>query len=159
MSGRDAAFRPHPIPPGRRVTPDEAATYAAGFEMAAALGPGDVVLLSGDLGAGKTVLARGLAAGLGVDPEEVRSPTFTLINPYNGRCPVHHVDLYRIDKASDLDELGLEEILGGDGVAIVEWAERLGAWRPQRALVITIEDLGGSARALVIDDGRGYSTR
>ena len=150
---------PHPIPPGRRVTTGEAATYAAGVEMAAALGPGDVVLLSGDLGAGKTVLARGLAAGLGVDPGEVRSPTFTLVNPYHGRCPVYHIDLYRIDKPADLDELGLEEILGGDGVAIVEWAERLGVWRPRRALVIAIEDLGGSERALVIDDRRGYSTR
>jgi tRNA threonylcarbamoyladenosine biosynthesis protein TsaE len=159
VSGRDGAFRPHPIASGRRVTTGEAATYDAGLEMAAALAPGDVVLLSGDLGAGKTVLARGLAAGLGVDPGEVRSPTFTLVNPYQGRCPVYHVDLYRIDKPADLDELGLEEILGGDGVAIVEWAERLGAWRPRAALVIAIEDRGGSERALVIDDGRGYSTR
>jgi tRNA threonylcarbamoyladenosine biosynthesis protein TsaE len=152
------------VPWSRRVTRSEAETCAAGGEIAAALG---------NLGSGKTVLARGLSAALGVPPEEVRSPTFTLVNPYRGRCPVYHVDLYRIDKPSELDELGLEEILGGDGVAIVEWAERLGAWRPDDALVITIEDLGGTERALVVEDrragpaaggnapaeGGGYSTR
>lgn len=167
MPGRDGVTPRRPIPSGRRVTTGEAATVAAGVEIAACLEPGDVVLLTGDLGAGKTALARGIAAGLGVDPHEVRSPTFTLVNPYRGRCPVYHVDLYRIDKAADLDELGLEEILGGDGVTIVEWAERLGAWRPGRCVAITIEDLGGNGRALTIDDrraaeeagGGGYSTR
>jgi len=155
------------IPAGRRVTTSEAETFAAGFEMAGALAPGDIVLLTGNLGAGKTALARGLAAGLGVDPEEVRSPTFTLVNPYRGRCPVHHIDLYRIERALDLDELGLDEIFGGDGVAIVEWAERLGPWRPRRCVAIDIEDLGGSRRALTVDDrrversgeGGDYSTR
>lgn len=159
--------RPRPIPAGRRVTRSAAETFAAGFDLAGALEPGDVVLVSGNLGAGKTVLARGLAAGLGVDPDDVRSPTFTLVNPYRGRCPVYHVDLYRIDKAADLDELGLEEILGGDGVAIVEWAERLGPWRPRRCVAITIEDRGGNERALVVEDrrtgpagsGGDYSTR
>lgn len=158
---------PGTIPAGRRVTTSEAETYAAGLEMAAALAPGDIVLLTGNLGAGKTALARGLAAGLGVDPDDVHSPTFTLVNPYQGRCPVHHIDLYRIERALDLDELGLDEILGGDGVAIVEWAERLGPWRPRRCVAIDIEDLGGNRRALTVDDrrversgeGGDYSTR
>jgi tRNA threonylcarbamoyladenosine biosynthesis protein TsaE len=155
------------ISAGRRVTRSEAETFATGFDLAGALTPGDIVLLTGNLGAGKTALARGLAAGLGVDPDDVRSPTFTLVNPYRGRCPVYHVDLYRIDKTADLDELGLEEILGGDGVAIVEWAERLGPWRPRLCVAIAIEDLGGNERALVVDDrrvqrtgsGGDYSTR
>jgi tRNA threonylcarbamoyladenosine biosynthesis protein TsaE len=140
----------------------EAETFAFGGELARGLRPGDVVLLRGDLGAGKTVLARGIAVGLGVPIGEVRSPTFTLVNPYHGRVPVYHVDLYRIERAADLDELGLEEILGGDGVAIVEWAERLGAWSPEDALEITIEDRGGSERALRVSDRRAtgdHSTR
>jgi len=133
----------------------EADTLSFGRKLAADLRAGDVVLLRGDLGAGKTVLARGIAVGLGVPAEEVRSPTFTLVNPYQGRLLVYHLDLYRIERPGDLDELGLEEILGGEGVAIVEWGERLGAWRPRRHLEVTIEDRGGSERSLELVDARG----
>ncbi len=142
------------MPERRLVTRSEAETVSLGRALAAELGRGDVVLLEGVLGAGKTALARGLASGLGVPEEEVRSPTFTLVNPYTGRLPVYHVDLYRIDNPRDLEELGLEEILGTDGVAIIEWAERLGRWRPPHAYVVRFEDRGGSERAIVIDDGR-----
>ena len=103
---------------------------------------------------GKTVFARGLAAGLGVDPTEVRSPSFTLVNPYRGRVPVYHIDLYRIDKPADLDELGLEEILGGDGVAVVEWAERLGSYATREHVEVRIEDRGGSERRITVTDLR-----
>ena len=123
--------------------------------MAASLRAGDCVLLEGTLGAGKTEFARGLAEGLGVSPEEVRSPTFTLVNIYSGRLPVYHIDLYRIEKAPELRELGLEEILGTDGVAIVEWPDRLGAYRPRKAVLIHLTDLGGEKREITIDDRRG----
>lgn len=136
------------------VTKSEAETVRLGRSLAADLRAGDVVLLEGVLGAGKTALSRGIASGLGVPEEEVRSPTFTLVNPYRGRLPVYHVDLYRIEAARDLDELGLEEILGTDGVAIVEWAERLAVWRPPYALVVRIEDRGGSEREIRIEDRR-----
>ncbi len=139
------------------VTHSEAETTRAGVELAADLAPGDVVLLIGDLGLGKTVLARGIAAGLGVDPSEVHSPTFTLVNQYRGRIPVHHVDLYRIDRESDMGELGLEEILGGEGVAIVEWGERLGRYGVRDALEISFVDRGGTEREIRIVDRRHSS--
>ena len=129
-------------------------TRAAGRAMAAGLRAGDCVLLEGGLGAGKTEFARGLAEGLGVNPEEVRSPTFTLVNLYPGRVRVYHIDLYRIEKAAELRELGLEEILGTDGVAIVEWPDRLGAYRPRNAVLIHLMDLGGEKREITIDDRR-----
>ena len=123
--------------------------------MAAGLRAGDCVLLEGSLGAGKTEFARGLAEGLGVEPEEVRSPTFTLVNIYAGRLPVYHIDLYRIEKEPELRELGLEEILGTDGVAIVEWPDRLGPYRPKRAVTVRLTDMGGEKREITIEDRRG----
>jgi tRNA threonylcarbamoyladenosine biosynthesis protein TsaE len=125
-----------------------------GRQLAANLGPGDVVLLEGSLGAGKTVFARGLAEGLGVDPEEVRSPTFTLVNIYRGRMPVYHIDLYRIAKPADLSEIGLEEFLGTDGVALVEWPDRLGRFLPEESVLVRLRDLGGDRREITMLDSR-----
>jgi tRNA threonylcarbamoyladenosine biosynthesis protein TsaE len=143
------------MPPRRTfVTRSEAETLEAGRELGTLLGPGDIVLLLGNLGMGKTVFARGLATGLGVDPEQVRSPSFTLVNPYRGRVPVYHIDLYRIDKTADLEELGLEEVLGGDGVAVVEWAERLGPYHPRRHVEVRVDDRGGDERQITITDTR-----
>jgi tRNA threonylcarbamoyladenosine biosynthesis protein TsaE len=143
------------------ITRSEAETLAAGRALAGSLRPGDVVILIGALGMGKTVFARGVAAGLGVDPGAVHSPTFTLVNPYEGRIPVYHLDLYRIETPTDLQELGLEEILGGDGVALVEWGERLGPYRPRRCVEVQVEDEGNDRRRIRIDDrrGGGYSIR
>lgn len=130
-------------------------TRSAGRRLAADLRAGDCILLEGGLGAGKTEFARGLAEGLGVSPDEVRSPTFTLVNIYTGRLPVYHIDLYRIEKSTELRELGLEEILGTDGVAIVEWPGRLGSFMPKRALTVRLTDLGGESREITIEDRRG----
>ncbi len=133
-------------------------TRSAGRDLAAGLRAGDCVLLEGGLGAGKTEFARGLAEGLGANPAAVRSPTFTLVNLYSGRLPVYHIDLYRIEKETELRELGLEEILGTDGVAIVEWPDRLGSYRPENAVTVRLTDLGGETRGITIDDRR-YSVR
>lgn len=109
-----------------RRLPDEAATARLGADIAMALRPGDLVALHGDLGAGKTTLARGLIRALAGDPGlDVPSPTFTLVQAYDGRLPVQHVDLYRIGDASELDELGLDEALA-QGAVLVEWPERAG---------------------------------
>jgi tRNA threonylcarbamoyladenosine biosynthesis protein TsaE len=109
---------------GVKITTADAMLRAA-RRLGRLLRPGDVVGLVGDLGAGKTVFVKGLAAGLDIDPTHVSSPTFTLINEYRGgRLGLHHVDLYRLEKADDLIELGLEEIVGGEGVCAVEWVDR-----------------------------------
>jgi len=142
------------MPARTLISRSEEETRAAGESLASSLRSGDTVLLSGDLGMGKTVFARGVAAGLGVDPGQVRSPSFTLVNRYPGRVPVYHIDLYRVEKLEDMDELGLEEILGGDGVAVVEWAERLGPYRPGRAVEVQVTDRGGQVRAILIEDRR-----
>jgi tRNA threonylcarbamoyladenosine biosynthesis protein TsaE len=118
---------------------DETATVAR--ELAATLRPGDVVLLSGNLGAGKTAFVRGLAAGLGIDPDEVSSPTFTLVHEYRGgRLTLYHVDLYRLDRAAT-EDLGLEEMGVADGVLAIEWPDRLTHAMPgSRAVAIEIVD-------------------
>jgi tRNA threonylcarbamoyladenosine biosynthesis protein TsaE len=107
------------------ITHSESETAAVGRDVANGLGPGSVLLLFGDLGAGKTAFVRGLAEGLGVAPEEVSSPTFTLMQEYRGgRVPLVHVDLYRLNDPREIDDLGLEE-LGLDSVLAIEWAEKL----------------------------------
>ena len=110
---------------------------------------GTVLLLSGDLGAGKTAFVRGLAEGLGIDPDEVTSPTFTLVHEYRGgRLPLVHVDLYRLDRA-DLDEIGLDQDLAATGVVAVEWSERLSRRIPG-ATMVHITDRGGDRRDIEI---------
>ena len=115
------------------ITHSEDETAAVARAMAAGLRAGDVLLLSGNLGAGKTAFVRGLAEGLGIDPREVSSPTFTLVHEYrSGRLPLVHVDLYRLDRA-ELDEIGLDPDLAAEGVVAIEWAERLA--RPVAAAI------------------------
>jgi tRNA threonylcarbamoyladenosine biosynthesis protein TsaE len=136
------------------LTFSEEQTLQAGIRLSDHLDRGDTVLLEGGLGAGKTVFARGVARGLGVNPKEVRSPTFTLVNVYPGRLPVYHIDLYRIDDPAELEELGLEEFIGTDGVALVEWAGRLGRYAAGGSVRVRIEDLGGESRRIEIVDER-----
>ena len=95
------------------TTNSEQDTFALGEKLAAALHPGTFVLLHGDLGAGKTAFVRGMAAGLGANPDDVSSPTFVLIQHYKGRMPLVHVDLYRLESAAAVDDLGLEELADG----------------------------------------------
>ncbi len=107
------------------VSSSDEETQAIARELAATLKPGDVLLLSGDLGAGKTTFVRGLAQGLGIDPSEVSSPTFTLLHEYRGgRLTLYHADLYRLDKTAT-EDLGLEETGVRDGVLAIEWPDRL----------------------------------
>ena len=118
------------------VTGSEEETSAAGERLAERITAGDVVLLYGDLGAGKTAFVRGLARGLGASADEVSSPTFTLVQEYQGRVTLHHVDLYRL-KEIEVGDLGLDELTSGRAVVAVEWAERW-ADAPPRAWVVRI---------------------
>jgi tRNA threonylcarbamoyladenosine biosynthesis protein TsaE len=133
-----------------RVSAGPEDTEAQAGAIGAVLSPGDVLVLTGDLGSGKTTFVRGLARGLGVTIG-VKSPSFAIHVRYPGRIPLHHLDLYRLKDARDLAELGLEDVLEQDGVTAVEWGERLGSWIPERALRIRFEDLGGTRRRLWVE--------
>jgi tRNA threonylcarbamoyladenosine biosynthesis protein TsaE len=132
------------------ITYSEGDTQKIARELAATLRAGDVLLLSGDLGAGKTTFVRGLAEGLGVDPREVSSPTFTLVHEYRGgRLRLYHADLYRLDRAATND-LGLEEIGVKDGVLAIEWPDRLTHDLPE-AQFILMEIVDDETRRITVD--------
>ena len=124
-----------------RVTRSEDDTADVARELAAELKAGDVILLSGNLGAGKTAFVRGLASGLGIDPEDVSSPTFTLVHEYRGgRLTLYHADLYRLERIAT-EDIGLEEMGVADGVLAIEWPDRLAHAMPgAREVQIEIVD-------------------
>jgi tRNA threonylcarbamoyladenosine biosynthesis protein TsaE len=134
---------------GVHETHSESETAAVGRELAQTLAPGDVVLLHGDLGAGKTAFVKGLAEGLGISRDEVSSPTFTLIQEYHGgRVLLYHADLYRLNDPREIEDLGLGEIAEG-GVLAIEWAEKLP--RPiTAAVMVSIAHGDGDSREIQI---------
>jgi tRNA threonylcarbamoyladenosine biosynthesis protein TsaE len=134
--------------PERVTTRSEQETVDFARSFAARLHPGSVVLLVGDLGAGKTTFVRGLALGLGLDPDAVSSPTFTLIQEYRGHPSLYHVDLYRLQGA-EVEDLGLEELAAGDAVVAIEWAEKL-LERPAGAVEVRFADGGGDVREISV---------
>ena len=131
------------------LTSSEEDTAAVGERLGATLGAGDVVLLYGQLGAGKTAFVRGIARGLGASPDEVSSPTFTLVQEYRGRAMLYHVDLYSLE-SREVDDLGLEELVSGDGIVAIEWAER---WhgRPDDGIEVRMEETGEDERRIRIE--------
>jgi len=133
------------------VTHGPEETLALGRRLGRLLGAGDVVALTGPLGSGKTTLAKGLAEGLDVEePRWVTSPTYVLIHEYRGRVPVYHVDAYRLAGASDAEALGVDELFFGDGVTIVEWADRIAAMLPDDRLDIRLAHSDGADRHLTM---------
>ena len=133
-----------------RVTHSEDDTAKVARDLATELTAGAVILLSGNLGAGKTAFVRGLAAGLGVDPDEVSSPTFTLVHEYRGgRLTLYHADLYRLDKVAT-EDLGLEEMGVGNGVLAIEGPDRLAHAMPG-AQTVSIDVVDENTRRITID--------
>ena len=141
-------------PMGERVSASEDDTRRAGRELAATLKPGDIVALTGSLGAGKTVFVRGLAEGLGLDPRQVHSPTFAMVTEYSaGAARLVHADLYRIDRVAEIEDLGLDSMLLEGAIMAVEWGEKLPPRLLAGAVHVTFEDLGGEQRRLRIARG------
>jgi tRNA threonylcarbamoyladenosine biosynthesis protein TsaE len=124
-------------------------TAAAGERLGRALPPGAVVALTGELGAGKTCFIQGVVRGLGVE-RRATSPTFVLVNEYRGRVPVRHVDLYRVDRLAEIEDLGLAEVFGRDAVTLVEWADKLGPLLPASAIRVHIDGVGDEPRRITI---------
>lgn len=126
-------------------------TMALGRRLGAEARAGQVIGLSGDLGAGKTTFTRGFLEGAGGDPADVTSPTFTLMHAYRARVPVYHLDLYRLETAASARDAGIEEYLGGDGVALVEWFENAIELLPDDRIEVRLEVVGETRRRVVIE--------
>ncbi|MBI5150265.1 MAG: tRNA (adenosine(37)-N6)-threonylcarbamoyltransferase complex ATPase subunit type 1 TsaE [Candidatus Omnitrophica bacterium] len=145
------------------LSKSESETLRFGERLAKHLRKGDILCLEGELGSGKTTLIKGIAKGLKIASERVNSPTFVLMNAYHGRLPVprsgtysagqaglplYHFDLYRLEKADEIGAIGYEEFLYGDGVAVIEWAERLGALTPKEYLRVELKHKGENERSI-----------
>ena len=145
--------------PLRLWSADEATTKAIGAALAGLLDPGDVVGLTGDLGAGKTRLVQGAAAALGVDGP-VLSPTFMLVREYDGDLSVHHIDAYRLSGPLELEDLGLEDVLSADAVVFVEWADRVAAALPESWLELDLHIRDDDRREIEVrPHGTAWSAR
>ena len=143
----------HPLPMGEWITSNERETFDLGVRIGAQLSGGEIILLSGSLGAGKTMLVKGIAHALGIDEGDVTSPSFTLVNPHRGRLLLYHIDLYRLDEgASAAHAVDLDEILTDENaVVIIEWAERMGRYPlPENVWRISISGDGDDTRKISI---------
>lgn len=133
--------------------PDPAATATAAHDLASGLGPGSVVALVGPLGAGKTTFVKAAAKALGVE-EEVTSPSFVRMHIYEGRLPVYHIDLYRVENAREFLALGLDEWVDTDGVTLIEWADRAAAILPARTVTVLLDYVeDGEGRTMTVTEG------
>ena len=130
-------------------SPEE--TIALGREIGQHLQAGDIIAFEGSLAAGKTTLTKGIAEALGIK-ETITSPTFTLISEYNGRLPLYHMDVYRLNSAEDFIEIGGEELLYGGGVCIIEWSEKIKETLPDSAITISIKSTGADSRLIDISN-------
>ena len=131
------------------ITKSAEETVELGKKIGAFLLPNDVIALTGQLGAGKTTLIQGIAQGVGVK-DYVTSPTFIIINEYQGRVPFYHVDLYRMNSANEIEDLGIEEYFDRGGVCVVEWAEKLGELKPKSCQEIEIEVISETERKICV---------
>ncbi len=134
------------------VSGSEEETASLGRKVGRLLAAGDVVAMTGELGAGKSVLARGICEGLGIK-QRTRSPSFAFVNRYRGPVEVFHVDLYRVRGPGDLATLGLDDILSGRNVTLIEWAEKLGRTLPEATLEVLIEAAGEDERRITVRGG------
>lgn len=135
----------------RFVTRSEEETLKIGAMIGERLKAGDVISLNGELGAGKTHITKGIAKGLGVD-DYITSPTFIIVNQYEGRIPLYHFDVYRINDIDEMYEIGFDEYLYGNGACIVEWGKIVEELLPEHAIKIDINKIDDTTREIIIDD-------
>ena len=140
----------------RTTTQSAGETHALGQRLGAVLRAGDVVVLDGELGTGKTVLAKGIAVALGID-EPVLSPTFTVVREYDAPTPLVHVDVYRLDHLQELHDLGFDDLVGGDAVTVVEWGDRVSAALPSDRLRVLLEPGDADDDRVVSVDAAGIT--
>jgi len=133
-------------------------TLAIARALGAGLRPCDVVALYGDLGAGKTLFCKGVGEALGIPPDRIVSPTFTIVTEHAGPVPLTHIDVYRLAGAREADEIGMRELLSGDGVCVVEWAEKIREMLPTDCIQVTFSISGEDRReiAVVAPDRPGF---
>lgn len=134
-------------------------TIQVAFDLSQKLKAGDILLLEGDLGAGKTTFVKGLAKGLKAKIKDVVSPTFVLMNIYNGKIPIYHFDLYRLEKPQELASLNIDEYLGADGIAVIEWPKRLGQQIPKNTYWIEFTHKGQDTRQICISSPLKHQPR
>ena len=132
------------------LTNSETETLDVARSLGNTLSAGAVVALTGDLGAGKTVFAQGIAESLDIR-EQITSPTFTLINEYRGRLLLYHMDLYRLDSTREIEDIGIVDYLYGDGVCVIEWAEKLRELMPSNAIAVSLRPSGKTRREIQIE--------
>ena len=153
-SGRPPGSKPRSPGGDQRRTVfslSEEETLRLGQVLARGLKGGELILLEGELGLGKTVFAKGIAEGLGISRDDVTSPSFTIVQEYEGgRCPMFHVDLYRIEGIEEIGTLGVEEILAGGGVVVVEWGDKLPPYLRRDAITVRFRDVGEGSRQIEI---------
>ena len=125
-------------------------TIHLGRKIGKLLKQGDVVALIGNLGAGKTVIANGLCEGLGVKEDYITSPAYTIINQYDGKVPVYHIDLYRLNDSRELYNIGWDEYIYGNGTCIIEWANKAGEMLPEKYLMVNMEVTGNEKRKITL---------
>jgi tRNA threonylcarbamoyladenosine biosynthesis protein TsaE len=139
------------------ITASPEQTWEVGRLLGKLLDAGDTVCLYGDLGAGKTNFAYGIAKGLDVREQYITSPTFTFVNEYQGRVPLYHLDLYRLKGPDELENIGFDEYVGSDGVAVIEWAERAGDELPVESLSVYLSAVDEKSRELgFLPEGERY---
>ena len=130
-------------------------TMLVGEKLAKKLVPGDVVALYGNLGSGKTTFTKGVGKGLGVkNPERINSPTFVLIKEYKGKIPLYHLDLYRMGDLKEIENLAIEEYIYGDGVTVIEWAEKIKPLLPEKLVSVRLKAKSGNKREVLVEDSR-----
>ena len=132
------------------ISNSEEETKLCAKKLALVLTAGDIVLLQGDLGAGKTTFVKGLAEGFKVTAKKVNSPTFVIMNYYKGKLPLYHFDLYRLVSSKEIDTLDFDEYFYGEGVSLIEWPERLGEYKPKDYYLVEFEHQGESKRGICI---------